>query len=179
MPKQRSVLVDLSAALAAQAAAAANITVAISTASGRHLSGVLWQADAVVTSAQSLPREAEYEISSTNHGVLKGNLAGRDPGTNIAALRLERPLPFTAPQTAEASLGAIALAVGEAPGVEASVRFGIVNFVGPEWRSRWGGQIERRNLLDTRLKSSKEGGPVVDSTVHYTVSRRLVRATRC
>ena len=84
--------------------------------------------------------------------------------TNIAALRLERALSFTAPPTAEASPGAIALAVGQAPGVEASVRFGIVNFVGPEWRSRWGGRIERRILLDTRLESSEEGGPVVDGT---------------
>ena len=169
MSKQRSVLIDLSAALAAQAAAAANITVAISTASGRHLSGMLWQADAVVTSAQSLPREAEYEISSTNHGALKGNLAGRDPGTNIAALRLERALPFTPPQTAEASPGAIALAVGEAlvskqacasGSSTSSGRSGVVV----------GAAESTTHTLDTRLESSEEGGPVWMAPVPVGIS---------
>jgi S1-C subfamily serine protease len=164
MPKQRSILADLSTDLAAQTTAASAITVAIGTASGSHLSGTLWRPDIVVTSAQSLPPHEEYEISATNHETLKATLAGRDPATNIAALRLDRAVAFTEPQAVEATRGSIALALGAAPGVEASVRLGIVNFVGAEWRSRWGGRIERRIVIDTRLAHSEEGGPVVDVT---------------
>jgi S1-C subfamily serine protease len=82
----------------------------------------------------------------------------------VAVLRLAETLPFDRRATpAEPRVGSIALAVAIDPTAGTRVRLGIVGAVGPEWRSRAGGTIERRIVLDMRLAGAEEGGPVVDA----------------
>ena len=156
-------LVQFSSALAARAAAVRGAIAAIRLADGRHLSATLWQADVAVASEQSLPRRDEFELVLAGGAVAKTKLAGRDPGTNIAALRLERPVDFQSPINAEAVAGAFALAYGAdgAGGVRA--RLGVVNTAGPEWASSAGGHIDRYLVLDIALARAEEGGPVLDA----------------
>src|SRR5438874_842666 len=156
-------LVQFSSALAARAAAVRGAIAAIRLADGRHLSATLWQADAAIASEQSLPRRDEFELVLAGGAVAKTKLAGRDPGTNIAALRLERPVDFQSPINAEAVAGAFALAYGAdgAGGVRA--RLGVVNTAGPEWASSAGGRIDRYLVLDIALARAEEGGPVLDA----------------
>src|SRR5213078_1228899 len=88
-------LEQFSDALAAHAAAARGAVAAIRLSETRHLTGTLWQPDVVVASEQSLPKRD-----------------GRDPGTNVAALRLERPVEVPALMSGEVNAGALALAFG-------------------------------------------------------------------
>ena len=156
-------LVQFSSALAARAAVVRGAIAAIRLADGRHLSATLWQADVAIASQQSLPRRDEFELVLAGGAVAKAKLAGRDPGTNIAALRLERPVDFQSPINAEAVAGAFALAYGAdgAGGVRA--RLGVVNTAGPEWASSAGGRIDRYIVLDIALARAEEGGPVLDA----------------
>lgn len=156
-------LVQFSSALAARAAVVRGAIAAIRLADGRHLSATLWQADVAIASEQSLPRRDEFELVLAGGAVAKAKLAGRDPGTNIAALRLERPVDFQSPINAEAVAGAFALAYGAdgAGGVRA--RLGVVNTAGPEWASSAGGRIDRYIVLDIALARAEEGGPVLDA----------------
>jgi S1-C subfamily serine protease len=128
-----------------------------------RLSAFLWQPDIAITSEQSLPRRDEYELV-TSSGALKAKLAGRDPGTNIAALRLERSLDFPAWTHGQPESGALALAYGAdgAGGVRA--RLGIVNTIGVEWTSSAGGRVDRYIALDIDLARAEEGGPVLDAS---------------
>ena len=156
-------LVQFSSALAARAAAVRGAIAAIRLADGRHLSATLWQADVAIASEQALPRRDEFELVLAGGAVAKAKLAGRDPGTNIAALRLERPVDFQSPINAEAVAGALAFAYGAdgAGGVRA--RLGVVNTAGPEWASSAGGRIDRYLVLDIALARAEEGGPVLDA----------------
>jgi len=156
-------LVQFSSALTARAAAVRGAIAAIRLADGRHLSATLWQADVAVASEQSLPRRDEFELVLAGGAVAKAKLAGRDPGTNIAALRLERPVDFQSPINADAVAGALALAYGAdgAGGVRA--RLGVVNTAGPEWASSAGGRIDRYIVLDLALARAEEGGLVLDA----------------
>ena len=156
-------LSQFSSALAARAAVVRGAIAAIRLADGRHLSATLWQADVAIASQQSLPRRDEFELVLAGGAVAKAKLAGRDPGTNIAALRLERPVDFQSPINAEAVAGAFALAYGAdgAGGVRA--RLGVVNTAGPEWASSTGGRIDRYIVLDLALARAEEGGPVLDA----------------
>ncbi|TMH27741.1 MAG: serine protease [Betaproteobacteria bacterium] len=156
-------LVQFSSALAARAAVVRGAIAAIRLADGRHLSATLWQADVAIASEQSLPRRDEFELVLAGGAVAKAKLAGRDPGTNIAALRLERPVDFQSPINADAVAGALALAYGAdgAGGVRA--RLGVVNTAGPEWASSAGGRIDRYIVLDIALARAEEGGPVLDA----------------
>ena len=154
-------LEQFSDAVAARATAVQGAVAAIRLSESRYLSATLWGPDAAVASEQSLPRGDEFELVVAGGAVVKAKLAGRDPGTNIAALRLERPIDFSRFENAEPKAGAIALAFGAdgAGGVRA--RLGIVNIAGPEWASSHGGRIDRYIVLDLSLARAEEGGPVL------------------
>ena len=156
-------LEQFSDACAARAAAVQGAVAAIRLSEGRYLTATLWGSDVAVASEQSLPRGDEFELVVAGGAVVRAKLAGRDPGTNVAALRLERPVDFPGFENAEPKAGALALAFGAdgAGGVRA--RLGIVNVAGPEWASSHGGRIDRYIVLDLDLVRAEEGGPVLDA----------------
>jgi S1-C subfamily serine protease len=161
---QADLLTQFSNALAARAEAAKNAVVAIRLAHGRHMTGMLWRSDIVVASEQSLPRKDEFELVAAGSAVVTAKVAGRDPSTNIAILRLATPIASPSLAAGEARTGAIALAIGADGTGAASARLGLVNLTGPEWHSSRGGLIDRRIVLDVRLARREEGGPVLDAT---------------
>ena len=164
MTDQTDLLAQFSNALAARAEAAKSAVVAIRLAHGRHITGMVWRSEIVVASEQSLPRKDDFELVGSGGSVLTARIAGRDPSTNIAILRLATPIAAPSIAAGEAQTGAVALAVGADGTGGASARLGIVNLAGPEWHSSRGGLIDRRIVLDVRLAHREEGGPVFDAT---------------
>jgi S1-C subfamily serine protease len=156
-------LQQFSSALAARAAAAQGTLAAVRLAHGRQLSATLWQPDVAIVSEQSLPRGDEFELVLAGGAAAKARLAGRDAGTNIAALRIEQPAALPTFQNAEAVAGALALAYGADGAGGVRTRLGVVNTAGPEWASSAGGRIERYIVLDIALARAEEGGPVLDA----------------
>jgi len=156
-------LTQLSQTLAARAQTAAPLVAAIRISEARHRTGTLWQPDLVVASEQSLPKREEYDIALAGSVSAKAKPAGRDPGTNIALLRLDRPVALPQVSNAEPQLGSLALAFGADHSGAARARLGIVNLAGPEWHSRAGSRIDRRVVLDVELARSEEGGPVLSA----------------
>lgn len=154
---------QFSTALAARAVAIQGAVAAVRVAHERHLTAALWQADLAVASEQSLPRREEFELVLPGGSAVKAKLAGRDPGTNVALLRLERAAQPPTLVHGDAQVGALALAYGAdgAGGVRA--RTGVVNTVGPQWTSSAGGRIDRYIVLDLSLARAEEGGPVLDA----------------
>lgn len=155
-------LIDqISNAFADYASAAAPSVVAVATGR-RPVSGILWRADVVVTSEQMLPESTEFAVW---HGGTEqtAKLAGRDPGTNVALLRLPQPVQAVLPAAAPTPrVGALALIVGAAPNAGTTARLAMVHEAGPEWHSQAGGRIEALLRLDASI-GRDEGGPVLDS----------------
>jgi S1-C subfamily serine protease len=161
MSDQADRLTQLSSDLAARAAALQGTAAAIRLSQERHLTGTFWQPDVVIASEQSLPRREEFELVLPGGSAATAKLAGRDPGTNVAVLRLAQPAsPPASLVPGEAQAAALALALGADGTGGASVRLGIVNLAGPQWQSSAGGLIDRRIVLDLRLGRAEEGGPV-------------------
>jgi S1-C subfamily serine protease len=163
MPDQADLLAQFSLALTARAELAKNAVVAIRRAHGRHITGMVWRSDIVVTSEQSLPRNDDFELVALGGSVIAARIAGRDPGTNIAILRPAEQLPSPSIAAGEAHTGAIALAIGADGTGGVSARLGLVNLAGAEWHSSRGGLIDRRIVLDISLAQREEGGPVFDA----------------
>ena len=156
-------LSQLSAALSERAAAARPLVAGIRVRGRSLRSATLWRKDIVVASEQALPDIEEAEVILAGGATFAGRLAGRDPGTNIAVLRLDGgppPMPLAA---AEPRPGMLVLALAADGAGEVAVRLGAVHSVGPVWHSRAGGRIDRRIGLDIRLDSREEGGPVLDA----------------
>jgi S1-C subfamily serine protease len=163
MTDQADILAHLSNALATRAKAANDVVVAIRLAHERHITGMVWRSEIVVASEQSLPRKDDFELVAAGGSVLTARIAGRDPSTNIAVLKLPESLAPPSITAAEARTGAVAVAIGADGTGSASARLGLVNLAGPEWHSSRGGFIDRRIVLDLRLARREEGGPVFDA----------------
>ena len=156
-------LSDLSATLAQRTKDAAPTVAAVVLNEHRHLTATLWQSDLLVASAQSLPARDSYDVVLPGGSRTTATPAGRDPGTNIAALKLATAATVPTLAWGEAEAGALALAFGSDGQGGATARLGLVNQSGPEWHSRRGGRIDRRIVLDAGLARAEEGGPVVDA----------------
>jgi S1-C subfamily serine protease len=163
MTDQPDALAQFSRALVARAKAATNTVVAIRLAHERHLTGLVWGPDIVIASEQSLPDKNDFELVAADGAVVAATLAGRDPSTNVAMLRLATQLAAPVIRPGEAQVGALALAIGADGAGGTSARLGLVNLAAPEWHSSRGGLIDRRIVLDLALSRREEGGPVFDA----------------
>jgi len=154
-------LIELfSAGLADRIAAAASFTVGIQTGK-RPTSGILWRPDVVVASEQMLPEDASSLQVMHGGQSVTATLAGRDPGTNVAVLKLETPLTGTLPAVAEPlRVGAMTVVVGADQKGNPTARLAMVHALGEAWNSMAGGRIDALIRLQTGL-GADEGGPVL------------------
>ncbi|MBX9701073.1 MAG: serine protease, partial [Acetobacteraceae bacterium] len=117
MTDASSPLATLSAQLAALAEAGAARTVAVHGRDGRPRSGILWAQDLVVTAEEPLERDDAIVLVLPDGTKVAAELAGRDPGTDIALLRAPTgpvaPLPLAPAAEARAGHLILALAGGE------------------------------------------------------------------
>jgi S1-C subfamily serine protease len=151
---------QFSSDLADRIAAAAPLVVAIRTGR-RPTSGILWRPDVVIASEQMLPEDASTLQVVRGGQVVAATLAGRDPGTNVAVLKLETALDSVPPAAAGAArVGNLALLVGADALGAVTGRLATVHALGDAWHSMAGGRIDALIRLDTRL-GMDEGGPVV------------------
>lgn len=155
-------LTQLSRELASRAEQARPSVTAIRGGQGT-LSGIVWQSEVLVTSAQSLPKRESYEAVTPAGERQRAALVGIDPATNIAVLRMATPLPAKPLVGRVPTVGELILAYGVDHVGDATARLGTVNAVGNAWHSGTGGQIDKRIALDIRLTRSEEGGPIFDT----------------
>jgi S1-C subfamily serine protease len=163
MTQEPNLLGALSDVLVARFAAARDSAAAVRLSERAHLGAILWRNDVLVTSEQSLPDGEALEAVLADGSSLPGRLAGRDPATNVAVIRLDRASRAPTLAASAPRVGALVIAAGADGGGRPTARLGMVNAVGPEWHSMRGGRIEARIQLDIRLAASEEGGPVFDA----------------
>lgn len=136
-------LEQFSTLLADRVAAVAPCVVAVGTGR-RHVSGILWRPDVVVTSAQELPDRTGFNLRRAG-AQFTATLAGRDPGTNVALLRLAQPIEAASPAATPAAprVGSLALLVGADDTGAPTGRLAMVHATGPEWHSQAGERSTR------------------------------------
>jgi S1-C subfamily serine protease len=156
-------LAQISDALAAQVANAAPWVTAIRIGGNRHVSGIIWGADMVVTSDQALPALDSYSVSVSNGALLPGRVARRDPAANLVCLSLGTLATTTPlPAATNPAVGALALALGAAADGQPTVRLTVIHRVGPGLASG-GGPLSDAIMLDLPPNLLPEGGPVLDA----------------
>ena len=157
-----NVLVELSDAMAAAAEKAGASTVLVDARRRMPASGIAYAADLVLTADHVVEREENITVTLGDGTQLSAALAGRDPGTDLALLRLERAAARPADPAKSARIGQLVLALGRpsTEGLEASL--GVVSAVGGPVRTRRG-MIDRYIRTDTTPFPGFSGGPLVDA----------------
>ncbi len=145
-------------------AKAGNSTVLVN---GRHrlpASGIAYAADLVLTADHVVERDEDLSVMLPNGETISVTIAGRDPGNDLALLRLEEASLTPAEQAAqEAKVGQVVIALGRPSqdGVEASL--GIISAVGGPARTGRGGLLERYLRTDAIPFPGFSGGPLADT----------------
>ena len=162
------VLLDLSTSSAAAVDRAARSVVAVHARDRLGASGVLWRDGVVVAASDAVERDEDLAVTLPDGQRLTAALAGRDPTTDIAVLRVESTQGVTVTETGDPAAlrpGHFVLAVGRRSDEGAAVvaSLGIVATSAGPWRSMRGGAIDRLIRLDLRLDPTAEGGALVDA----------------
>ena len=125
-------------------------------------SGIHWRSGVIVTAEEVLERDENIKLTLPSGRIADALLAGRDPTTDVAALRFQ-PDRLPVATTAGASLraGHVVVAVGNHDGAPLAA-LGIVALTGGAWHSVRGGTIDRLIRLDLALSPAAEGGALVD-----------------
>jgi S1-C subfamily serine protease len=163
----QNILVELSDALADAAEKAGKATVLVNARRRMPASGIAYAADLVLTADHILEREEDIKVMLADGTEIPAKVAGRDPGSDLAVLKLERAVAPVAEVTkSPARLGQIALVIGRPSpnGIEASL--GTVSAIGGPIRTGRG-MLERYIRTDSISYPGFSGGPLVaaDGTV--------------
>ncbi|HLI26573.1 MAG TPA: trypsin-like peptidase domain-containing protein [Chloroflexota bacterium] len=152
--------------LADAVAAAGRRTVAVLARRRLPGSGVLWDAQGVIVTADHvLERDDDLQVLLADGRELPATLVGRDPSTDLAVLRVAADgLPAVPPpEEVEVRVGHYVLAVGRLDAGPPSASGGIVSAIGGPWRGRRGALIEGYLRTDLVLYPGFSGGPLVDA----------------
>jgi S1-C subfamily serine protease len=132
----------------------------------RHFpsSGVHWGPDLVVTADHTIAREEDIRVTLPDGKTLGASLLGRDPGADLAALKVSGLGPAAEKITQDKPvLGEFALVVGRSPDSGANASLGIIAAASGPWRTWRGGRLEQYIRLDATLYPNSSGGAVVNS----------------
>ena len=164
----KNILVELSDALADAAENAGKATVLVNARRRMPASGIVFANDLVLTADHVVERDEDIKIVSADNSEISARLAGRDPGSDLAVLKLERVVNDVAePAKSPARIGQLVLALGRpsAEGIQASL--GTISALGGPVRTGRGAMLEAYIRTDSIPYPGFSGGPLAaaDGTV--------------
>ena len=158
-----SVLAQVSDGLASAVEKAAASTVMVNGRRRIPASGIAWDAGVIVTADHVIERD-EIEVVLPDGTKVSATIAGRDPGSDVAVLRVAGDLTraVRAPE-GSARVGSLVLAVGRPTPEGPMASLGVVGAVGGPWRTFRGTEVEGYLRTDTTFYPGFSGGPLVDA----------------
>jgi len=153
-------LLSLSNDLAAAVERVRGAVVAVNARPRLPSTGVHWRPGIIVTADHTVRSDEDITIIAPDGRTVAASLVARDPGTDLAVLRVhDTDLPLAdLGDPASLKVGHIVLAVGHGP----RVSWGVVSTLGGRWRTWRGGEIDQLMRLDLTLYPGFSGGPLVD-----------------
>jgi S1-C subfamily serine protease len=160
-----STLETISSEFASAADKAGGSVVAVHARRWMPTSGIEWKKGVVVTVHHGVQRDEDIKVLLDGGRAVSAKLAGRDPGTDIAVLRMEEG-SSRAPQLGDSTslrLGHLVLALGRTRRGDLVASSGIVGGISGEWRNRRGGNFDQHIRLDLALYPGFSGGPLLNA----------------
>jgi S1-C subfamily serine protease len=160
--KPGSALTELSSQLAGAVESAASAVVAIHARRRIPSSGIVWRDGVIVAASHTVRRDDAIPVTLPSGASAVATIAGRDPVSDIIALRVNSAQsPAASRADADSGrVGSLVLAVGR-PGGAVSASFGVISAIREGWRSSWGTRIDRVLRLDLAIYDGFSGGPLV------------------
>jgi len=160
-----SVLETISNEFSAAAERAGGSVVAVHARRWMPTSGIEWKKGVIVTADHGVRRDEDIKVSLAGGKVVTAKLAGRDPSTDLAVLRVGEGTSGE-PKFGDSTslkLGHLVLALGRTRRGDLVASSGIIGGISGEWKSWRGGQLDQHIRLDLALYPGFSGGPLVNA----------------
>jgi S1-C subfamily serine protease len=160
-----SILETISSEFASAAEKVGSSVVAVHARRWMPTSGIEWKKGVVVTVHHGVQRDEDIKVLFGDGRTVSAKLAGRDPSTDIAVLRIEQGSAVE-PQTGDSTslrLGHLVLALGRTRHGDLVASSGIIGGISGEWRNWHGGRLDQHIRLDLALYPGFSGGPLLNA----------------
>ncbi len=142
--------------------------VAVNARRRRSSSAVYWRSGILVTAEHTINREDDISIILPDNQTTRATLVGRDPGTDLAVLRLNDPnlaslTPATLGEATELKVGNMVLAIARSQDSGVSASMGVISALSGSWRSWHGGRIDQLIRPSLMLYPGFSGGALVNT----------------
>ncbi len=161
----QSILETISNEFAGAAEKAGGNVVAVHARRWMPTSGIEWKRGVIVTANHAVRRDDDIKVFREGDRLVSAALAGRDPSTDLAVLRVEHEGSQN-PQFGDSTklkLGHLVLALGRTRRSELVGSSGIIGGISGERRTWAGGQLDQYIRLDLALYPGFSGGPLLNA----------------
>ncbi|MGL4608367.1 MAG: S1C family serine protease [Trueperaceae bacterium] len=130
---------------------------------GYPLSGVAWSDTTIITTNRATERDEDIQVQLSDGTTHPATLIGRDPRTDLAALKVTEKLKAATWQSTEKlKVGQWLLRVARPNGIRTT--HGILGYVGDAWHTMTGGKIDEAIYTDAPTFTGFSGGAVVTTS---------------
>jgi S1-C subfamily serine protease len=154
---------SLSDGLTSAVESAAKSTLLVDARKRYPASGIAYAADLVLTADHVVTREDEIRIGLPDGKSLPAMIAGRDPGSDLALLKLSENALTPAKTAKNPKVGQIVLALGRPSEAGMQASFGIITSIGGPARTWRGGLLDQFLHTETVPYPGFSGGPLVSA----------------
>ena len=156
-------LASFSDQLATLTAHAAESIVAIHARPRFNSSGIHWSAGIVVTAEHTIRHDNDIIVTSAAGTRHQAEIVGRDPGTDLAILRVKELAAPTAQKSTETAHrpGSLVLAVGRNK-ESSNAALGVLSSVAGSSQTWRGGKLDQVIRVDITLHPAAAGGAIID-----------------
>jgi S1-C subfamily serine protease len=127
-------------------------------------SGIAYAVDLVLTADHVVTREEDLKVSNAEGKTFSVTIAGRDPGSDLALLRLlEKALSPAKVAQAGPKVGQLVLAIGRPASTGIQASWGIITAIGGPTRTGRGGLLDEYIQTETTSYPGFSGGPLVNT----------------
>ena len=156
-------LTDFSNGLTAAVEKAGASTITVDGRRRYPASGIAYADDLVLTADHVVTREDNINVVLPDGRSLAATIAGRDPGSDLAVLRLAEKALTPARTSQELKVGQLVLALGR-PGEEGmQASWGIVTSISGPARTSRGGMLDEYIRSETTPYPGFSGGPLINT----------------
>ena len=126
-------------------------------------SGIAYAEDLVLTADHVVTREEHIKVTLPDGKTLDATLAGRDPGSDLALLRLAEKALTPSQTSGDVKVGQLVLALGRPNDRGMQASWGIVTAINGPARTHRGGLLDEFIQTETTPYPGFSGGPLINT----------------
>ena len=154
---------DLSNGLTSAVEKAGASTILVDARKRYPASGIAFAEDLILTADHVVTREDDIKVLLPDGKSLKATLAGRDPGSDLAVVRLAEKALTPAKTSSDVKVGQLVLALGRPNSAGMQASWGIVTAISGPARTHRGGLLDEYISTETTPYPGFSGGPLVNT----------------